>query len=103
MPQATLLQMRELLHLKRMGRLTDAEDVDFGYRYLQHDDQNWIFLDLLRQDDMTWSLKLTYLKEPPSAAVVDQTLTDIRAAARQLGFTIEDVVRQSRDTQHDGD
>jgi len=57
---------------------------------------------LSRENDTTWVFCLTYLKEPPSEDVVDQTLTDIRAAARQLGFTIEDVVRQSRDTQHDG-
>lgn len=103
MPPTTLLRMRELLHLKRQGRLTDAEDVGFGYRYLQHDDQNWIFLDLSRQDDTTWCLYLTYLKEPPSEDVVDQTLADIRAAASQLGFNLEDVVRESRDALRDDD
>lgn len=97
MPPDTLLRMRELLNLKRRGRLTDAEDVDFGYRYLQHDDQNWIFLDLLRKDDVTWSFDLTYLKEPPSEDVIDQTLADIRAAASRLGFTIEGVTRRPRD------
>jgi hypothetical protein len=103
MPPATLLRMRELLHLKRKGRLTDVEDVRFGYRYLQHDNQNWIFLDLSRENDMTWNFYLTYLKEPPSEDVVDQTLADIRAAASQLGFIIEDVVRESRDAQRDRD
>ena len=93
MPQDTLLRMRELMHLQRRGRLTDAEDVYFGYQHLQHDEQNWISLDLIRQDDMNWKFDLTYLKAPPSDDVVTQTLAQIRAAAGQLGFTVQDVVR----------
>jgi hypothetical protein len=91
MTQATLLRLREQLGLKRQGRLTDAEDAAFGYRYLQHDELNWIDLDLWRQDDTHWSFLLTYLKEPPAREVVEQELAGIRAALAELGFTIEDV------------
>jgi hypothetical protein len=103
MPQATLIRMRELLRLERRGRLTDAEDVRFGYRYVQHDDQNWIHLDLSRQDDTTWNFYLTYLNEPPSEYVVDQTLAGIRAAAGQLGLTVQDVIRSAPDALRDSD
>jgi hypothetical protein len=96
MPLNTLLRMRELLHLQRRGRLTDTEDINFGYLYLQHDEQNLIILDLCRQDDLSWNFYLTHLNEPPADDVVDETLSKVRAAAGQLGFTIQDVVRHPR-------
>jgi hypothetical protein len=75
------------------GRLTDAEDVTFGYRYFQHDDENWIDLRLSRENDTTWVFYLTYLNQPPTDGLVDQTLADIQTAATQLGFTVDSVIR----------
>lgn len=91
MTQATLLRLREQLALNRRGRLTDAEDAEFGYRHLQHDELNWIDLTLWRHDDAHWSFLLTYLKESPARDVVERELADIRAALAQVGFTVEDV------------
>lgn len=93
MTQDTLQRMREKLALQHRGRLTDAEDVRFGYRHLQHDDQNWINLDLLRSDGTNWVLKISHLNEPPSAELVEQTLRQILEAATGLGFTVDDITR----------
>lgn len=93
MTQDTLAQMREKLSLERRGRLTDAEDDLFGYRHLQHDDQNWINLDLIRTDGTHWVLAISHLNEPPTSELLDQTLSQIMEAAADLGLTVEDVTR----------
>jgi len=93
MPPDRLAALRESLNLHPRGRLTDAEDANFGYRQLQHDDENWITLDLWRQSDTEWSLDLTYLKTPPAAETLDETLSSIRGAVTELGFTIGRVDR----------
>lgn len=91
--QETLARMREKLSLERRGRLTDAEDDLFGYRHLQHDDRNWINLDLIRSDDTHWVLAISHLNEPPPPELIDQTLSQIMAAAAELGLTVEEVTR----------
>jgi len=93
MPADTLRRIREDLSLHTRGRLSDAEDFDFGYRYLRKDDQNWIRLDLSRQDDTNWVFYLTYLSDPPSPETIGQVLADITAAAGRHGFTIVEVIR----------
>jgi hypothetical protein len=93
MPEGTLRQVREDLSLRPRGRLTDAEDTHFGYRYLQQDDRNWISLDLSRQDDATWAFYLTYLNEPPSPEIIGEVLADITAAVGRHGFTVAEVTR----------
>lgn len=93
MNQDTLARMREKLSLERRGRLTDAEDVFFGYRHLQHDDQNWINLDLIRSDDTHWVLAVSHLNEPPAPELLDQTLSQITEAAAELGLTVDQVTR----------
>ena len=93
MTQDTLQQMREKLSLERRGRLTDAEDDLFGYRHLQHDDQNWINLDLIRSDGTHWVLAISHLNEPPPSELLDQTLIQIMEAAAELGLTVEEVTR----------
>lgn len=93
MTQDRLRQMREKLSLERQGRLTDAEDDLFGYRHLQHDDQNWINLDLMRSDGTHWVLAISHLHEPPPPELIDQTLGQIMEAAAELGFTVEEVTR----------
>lgn len=77
----------------KIGRLTDAEDAEFGYRYLQKDDQNWISLDLFRQDDTNWTFYLTYLSNAPLPETIDQVLADITAAADRHGFAVVEVIR----------
>lgn len=91
MPQSKLEKMRELLGLTRRGRLDDDEDAEFGYRYLQRDDDNQVEVDLWRSTATEWYVKLVYLSEPPAAGVVDQLQSDILAAAGQLGFTVDRV------------
>jgi hypothetical protein len=93
MPAGTLQQIREDLSLHAKGRLSDAEDENFGYRYLQKDDQNWISLDLYRVDDTNWAFDLTYLSEPPAPETIGQVLADITAAAGRNGFTVAEVIR----------
>lgn len=93
MNQDTLRRMREKLSLERRGRLTDAEDVFFGYRHLQHDDQNWINLDLIRSDDTHWVLAVSHLNEPPPPELLDQTLSRIIETAAELGLAVEEVTR----------
>jgi hypothetical protein len=93
MPEGTLRQVREDLALHPKGRLSDAEDNEFGYRYLQKDDQNWISLDLSRQDDANWTFYLTYLSDPPPPETIGQVLADITAAAGRHGFTVAEVTR----------
>jgi len=93
MPAGTLRQIREELSLHAKGRLSDAEDDEFGYRYLQKNDQNWISLDLSRQDDTNWAFYLTYLSDPPPPEITSQILADITAAAGRHGFTVVEVIR----------
>lgn len=96
MTEETLIQVREELSLHRMGRLTDTMDAEFGYRYLQKDDQNWISFDLYRDedDDTIWAFYLTYLKAPPAPEIVDQLLADITTTAKRHGFTITEIKRR---------
>jgi hypothetical protein len=93
MTQDTLARMREKLSLESRGRLTDAEDVLFGYRHLQHDDQNWINLDLIRSDDTHWILLISHMNEPPPSELLDQTLSQMMEAAAELGLTVAEVTR----------
>lgn len=93
MPADTLRAVRDDLSLKPKGRLTDAEDDEFGYRYLQQDDQNWISLDLVRQDDTSWAFHLTYLNDPPPAGTVSQVLADVTASAERNGLMVAEVIR----------
>jgi hypothetical protein len=89
MPQSKLEQLRRLLKLERLGRLTDAEDAEFGYRYLRNEESNWVTLSLWRIDDTHWALDLSYLNEPVPAEVVDRCRREIFAAAQRLGLTAE--------------
>jgi hypothetical protein len=93
MSAGTLRQIREDLSLHPKGRLTDPEDADFGYRYLQKDDQNSIRLYLSRQDDASWVFYLTYLSDPPPEETIGQLLADVTAAASRHGFTVAEVIR----------
>ena len=93
MPAATLRQIREELSLHAKGRLSDAEDNEFGYRYLQKNDQNWISLDLSRHDDTNWAFYLTYLSAPLSPEIIGQILADITAAVGRHGFRVVEVIR----------
>lgn len=96
MTEETLVQVREDLSLNKIGRLTDDEDAEFGYRYLQKDDQNWISFDLYRNedDDTIWAFHLTYLKAPPDPEIIDQILADITTTAKRHGFTITEIKRR---------
>jgi hypothetical protein len=91
MSQGTLEKLRKSLKLKKRGRLTDLEDVEFGYRYLQKDNANWIQLSLQRTAETDWFVVLTYLNEPVASQTVEQCRADILAAAKKLGFTAEEV------------
>lgn len=93
MPASTLRQIRDDLSLHAKGRLSDAEDENFGYRYLQKDDENWISLDLYREDDTNWAFDLTYLHDSPSPETINRVLADITATAGRNGFTVAEVIR----------
>jgi hypothetical protein len=93
MPADTLRRIREELSLHTRGRLSDVEDFDFGYRYLQKNDQNWIRLDLSRQDDTNCAFYLTYLSDPPPPETIGRVLADITAAADRHGFTVVEAIR----------
>jgi hypothetical protein len=90
--QRVLDQLRAALGLTRMGRLTDAEDDDFGYREETVGDSQ-VMINLLRWGDREWSFHLRYLGEPaPPAEYVDRQRAAFRDAFAQAGLDLyEDV------------
>lgn len=91
MPQERLDKFRELLGLERRGRLDDPDDAEFGYRYLRDEENEWADVSLWRTDNRNWYVVLDYMGQPPSAKLIDQCRTEILTAARELGFTVDDV------------
>lgn len=83
-------RLRSLLRLERVGRLTDAEDVHFGRRYL-HSDGDFTNLALLRDDDTHWRVKLTYADEPVPADTVERVRAEVLAALAEVGLTVDGV------------
>jgi hypothetical protein len=86
--QSKLDRLRELLSLTRRGRLTDAEDAEFGYRYLRDEAPDRVVLHLYRDDDTSWSVSLAYEGEPPSQDTVDEIRRAILDAASELGLEV---------------
>jgi hypothetical protein len=91
MPQARLDRLRRLLGLESRGRLSDDEDVNFGYRYLQENESNDVEFTLYRFRDTEWSVSLDYENEPPDAEVVEECRSSVLRAAAELGLSVENV------------
>ncbi|HEY2703280.1 MAG TPA: hypothetical protein VGL20_06280 [Candidatus Dormibacteraeota bacterium] len=89
--QSRLDRLRELLSLTRRGRLTDAEDAEFGYRYLGEDAPDRTVLQLYRDGDSLWKLSLEYQGEPPSPETVEETRRAILTAASKLGLAVDQI------------
>jgi hypothetical protein len=89
LPQSKLDRLRQLLSLERRGRLTDAEDAQFGYRYLREDAPHRTALHLYRDTDSLWKVGLTYEGEPPPRRTVEEIRRAILDAAAQLGLQVE--------------
>lgn len=90
MPQSKLDQLRERLRMRRMGRLTDLEDAEFGYRYLRQDDGNIVVLRLWRQTDTEWVVDLSFEHDPPSDGIVQECRSQILESAAALGLAVEE-------------
>jgi hypothetical protein len=91
LPLQRLERLRELLELRREGRLDDTQDTGFGYRYLRRDEGNLVVLSLLRRSDTNWGMRLTYQNEPPPAEAVERLREEIPAAAASVGLEVEEV------------
>jgi hypothetical protein len=87
--QSKLDHLRELLSLTRRGRLTDAEDAEFGYRYLPDEAPDRVVLQLYRDDDTSWNISLAYEGEPPPPDTVGEIRRTILEAASQLGLEVD--------------
>ncbi len=94
-------RLRALLRLQRTGRLTDAEDVHFGLRYLRTDG-DLTNIALLRDDDTHWRVKLNYLDEPLPAETVARVRADVLAAFAEVGLAV-DGVWQREESSRPGD
>ena len=91
MTQAALERFRELLDLRRSGRLTDTEDMRFGSRDLPATPPNRAALDLWRHDDTLWEARLSYAHEPPPPELVARIRSAILSAAAEVGLSVERV------------
>jgi hypothetical protein len=83
-------RLRLRLRSRRRGRLGDAEDVNFGVRYLRAE-TDLTDLRLVREDDTSWRLELNYPHEPLPAETVAGLRADIVAAVTDVGLTVTDV------------
>lgn len=90
MPQAKLDALRGRMGMRSIGRLTDLEDAEFGYRYLRQDKGNFVVLHLWRRSDTEWAIHLSFENEPPSDTIVQQYRSQIFEAAAALGLTAEE-------------
>lgn len=90
--QARLEALRAALGLTRMGRLTDTQDAEFGYRYLDGPDSADVTL--WRRVDDRWLVDVVavpgYRVDP---ARLDDVVAQVRAAAPAAGLTVGDVRR----------
>lgn len=89
MPQAKLDALRERLGMRSIGRLTDLEDAEFGYRYLRQNNGN-VVLRLWRQTDTEWIIHLSFENEPPSDSTVQECRSQIFEAAAALGLKADE-------------
>jgi hypothetical protein len=89
--QPALERFRELLGLSRRGRLTDAEDMNFGTRDLPVEPPGRAALDLWRHDDTLWEARLTYAHAPPPRELVERIRSAILSAAAEVGLSVQGV------------
>src|SRR2546421_11173919 len=82
--QPVLDQLRAALDLTRSGRLTDAEDEEFGYR-TETVDGGEVMLNLWRLGDRQWGYQIRYLGQPPPAEYVGRDRAAFRAAVPPRG------------------
>lgn len=86
-----LVRLRDLLSLAPIGRLTDREDAEFGYRYVETDTGPRLEMDLWREGDNEWELVL--LAPGTQVAEVDPELVvrlrgEVVAAAAEVGLEV---------------
>ena len=91
--RAKLEQLRAELRLERAGRLTDAEDAEFGYREEQVGATR-LTVNLWRHAEDSWSYDLYYEGQPLPAEVVDRYQTAFHDAFKRAGFVIHQEYRQ---------
>jgi hypothetical protein len=87
MSEATLDELRQRLGLRSMGRLSDREDAEFGYRYLREDQGSTVLLGLWRRGDCDWVVHLSVENEPPPQSTVEEYRSKILEAAAALGLS----------------
>jgi hypothetical protein len=87
MPQEALRRMRELLQLQAGSAVTDSSHNEVGRRYL--DSLHTVSLVLLRHADDAWEARVTSLVLRPSPEQIRQCAEDVRAAAAELGLSVE--------------
>src|SRR2546430_16868232 len=87
MSEAKLDELRQRLGLERVGRLSDREDAEFGYRYVRQDEGSTIMLGLWRRHDTDWVVHLSFENEPPPQSTVEEYRSRILEAAAALGLS----------------
>ena len=75
--------MRDALGLDKMGRLTDREDWEFGYRYLNDDGAPFVVVTLWRYEDDLWGVTLS---ADPQASVDPSDVQRWRQRAEGAGL-----------------
>jgi hypothetical protein len=90
--ETALEELRRRLGLQSEGRLTDREDVEFGYRYLRRDEGNFVRLGLSREGDgnADWVIHLTCQNEPPDEGTMRRLRSEVAGAAGGLGLAFEE-------------
>jgi hypothetical protein len=89
--QGGLEELRRLLGLRRMGRLTDREDAQFGSRDIVSDDHPAMTLELWRDEDKEdrWSISLDAMSGAgASEDAIALWRSRAEAAAAAVGLTV---------------
>lgn len=86
MSSQSLRMLRERLTLQPRGRLTDSEDVEFGYRYLATVPDR-VVVRLYRMPADAWRLVLLYERDRPSDQAVHAWLAETLDALDSAGVS----------------
>lgn len=91
--QPALDRLRAALDLTRMGRLSDAEDEEFGYRDETVDGSD-VMINLWRLGEGQWSYQIRYLDQPPPDDYIERHRAAFREAFAQAGLVVVEDVRR---------
>ncbi|GAA4707048.1 hypothetical protein Prum_054840 [Phytohabitans rumicis] len=87
--QASLEAVRQALGLSRRGRLTDQEDMEFGYAYLNGEGEPHVVVTLWRYADDRWGVTLDAdPRVDVSTPDVERWAAQAEAAATEAGLTV---------------